>query len=100
MTLSKTVSRVEIKRDSRQKQMKQFFDEEVLGLGTERNKRGGKGGDRGRGAGYGRESERARFSGEGERVAISTYFHGSDFPGPGKRGDNGISGFHVPRQLH
>lgn len=39
MTLSRTVSRVEIKRDSRQKQMKQFFDEEVLGPGTERNKR-------------------------------------------------------------
>lgn len=31
-------------------------------------------------------------------AAISTYFHGSDFSGPGE--GNGISGFHVPRQLH
>lgn len=42
-----------------------------------------------------------RVGGISGGAAISTYFHGSDFfRGRGGRGGNGISGFHVPRQLH
>lgn len=45
-----------------------------------------KGGAAGAGAGGGARKRAVEISGEEERVAISTYFHGSDFSGPGKDG--------------
>lgn len=79
---------------TRREQMKQFFDERMLGAREGKIEGGREGCEKGQ-AGRSEKANGWDFRGG---AAISTYFHGSDFSGPG--GGNGISGFHVPRQLH
>lgn len=66
MTLSRTVSRVEIKRDSAGADETIFRREGRLAR---------KGPRKGTNSGW-------DFNGGGRAAAISTYFHGSDFSGP------------------